>query len=94
MTEDRECSFLVTFYAGLLRLFAGGGGRRIVNVGIPEVLIGEVNFRVEHTHYTSLRRCAGFFLSVSSICNSNRQFTHIVAFPFIPLRFLTGEADG
>jgi len=45
-----------------LLLSAGGAGIPVATVIIPEVLIGEVNLRVEHLNYTNLRRCAGFFL--------------------------------
>jgi len=67
-----RCKPLVTLCEGLLRLFAGDASRRLDKVEIPEVLIGEVNFRVEHTNYTSLRQLRRFFFAITPICNSKR----------------------
>jgi len=81
---------LVTLCETLLRLTAGGVWLQVAKVVIPEVLIGEVNFGLS-TWITPACADAQVFFCRSSICNSNRQFTHLVAFPFIPLRFLAGE---
>lgn len=61
-TEKGECKPLVTLCEALLRLFAGEGVGRIARVEIPEVLIGEISFRVDHKNYTNLRIMCRFFL--------------------------------
>ncbi|MDC0728732.1 hypothetical protein POH93_25560 [Phytobacter diazotrophicus] len=61
---------LVTLCEMLFLLSAGEAFGRIATVAIPEVLIGEVNLRVEHLNYTNLRRCAGFFLPLSQCVTS------------------------
>ncbi|AKE59840.1 hypothetical protein F384_15370 [Citrobacter amalonaticus Y19] len=71
-TKIERCKPLVTLCEGLLRLFAGDVSWRLDKVEIPEVLIGEVNFRVEHTNYTNLRQLRRFFFAISAICNSKR----------------------
>jgi hypothetical protein len=83
---------LVTLCEMLFRLSAGEAFSRIATVFIPEVLIGEVNLRVEHLNYTNLRRCAGFFLPVSQ-CVTSRMIRHtslhLGSFPcFFPLASL------
>ncbi|HCD1255101.1 hypothetical protein QNN88_08830 [Citrobacter sp. ANG330] len=71
-TKIERCKPLVTLCERLLRLFAGDASWRLDKVEIPEVLIGEVNFRVEHTNYTNLRQLRRFFFAIPAICNSKR----------------------
>ena len=66
-TETREYKPLVTLCDALLRLCAGDNEARLATLEIPEVLIGGVNYKVDHLNYTNLRRCAGFFWPVINL---------------------------
>ena len=63
---------LLTLCDALLRMFAGLFADPVDILAIPEVLIGEISFRVDHKNYTNLRIMCRFFFALTPICNSNR----------------------
>ncbi|EAB2503861.1 hypothetical protein D7W96_12370 [Salmonella enterica] len=65
-----------------MRLSAGRPASQVDRVVIPEVLIGGINVIVDHTNYTNLRGCAGFFSNLFCYrsCYATRVICHNSSF--------------